>query len=48
MPEKVRVGLIGCGGIARRHVEWFLDQADCEIVGLCDLSEEATQGRLSE
>ena len=43
MSDKVRVGLIGCGGIAGRHVQWFLAESNCEIVGLCDLSDEAIE-----
>lgn len=48
MSDKVRVGLIGCGGIAKRHVDWFLAEENCDIVALCDLSEEATAARKEE
>ena len=37
----VRVGLVGCGGIAKRHVSWFLERPECEITAVCDTSEEA-------
>jgi predicted dehydrogenase len=48
MSDKVRVGLIGCGGIAGRHVQWFLAEENCEIAGLCDLSDEAIEKRKGE
>ena len=25
MAEKVRVGLIGCGGMANAHIKWLMD-----------------------
>ena len=47
MSDRVKVGLIGCGGISRRHVEWFLDHPSCEIVALCDPVSEAVEERES-
>ena len=41
MPDIARIGLIGCGGIAGRHVQWLMGRGDCEIVALCDTSSEA-------
>ncbi len=35
--RKVRVGIIGTGGIARAHIQNYLIQPDVEIVGGCDL-----------
>jgi len=43
MSETVRVGLIGCGAIARRHIEWFLERPECEVVALCDVSRPAAE-----
>ena len=33
----VRIALIGCGGISRRHIQWLLEREDCEIPLLCDI-----------
>lgn len=40
--EKLKIGIIGCGGIANnKHFPALLSQADkCEIIGFCDLIEE--------
>ena len=38
--ERVRVGFIGIGLIGRRHLLDFQAQADCEIAGICELSDE--------
>jgi predicted dehydrogenase len=35
------VGLIGCGGISKRHVSWFLERPECDISAVCDTSEDA-------
>ena len=35
--KKMRVGIIGCGWIARYHVKSYLNQPDVEIVAGCDL-----------
>ena len=35
--KKVRVGIIGCGGIARAHIRAYLRQPDVEIVAACDV-----------
>jgi predicted dehydrogenase len=39
----VRVGLIGCGKISGRHVNWFLDHPDCAIAALCDVDADAAR-----
>lgn len=36
--EKVRIGFIGCGGIAQGHLRRVLEHGGAEIVGLCDPS----------
>jgi len=38
--ERVRVGFIGVGLIGRRHLLDFQAQADCEIAGICEVSDE--------
>ena len=41
MPTKLRVGVIGCGGIAKQiHLPSLHDIEECEIVAVCDLIEE--------
>ena len=39
MERKVRVGIIGCGGIANAHAKAYLRQPDVEIVAGADLVE---------
>jgi predicted dehydrogenase len=41
MASTVRVGLVGCGGMGRHHLDVLRALPDFEIVGLCDVSEEA-------
>ena len=36
MSTKLRVGVIGCGGIAKNHIRGYLDCGSYEIVGLAD------------
>ena len=44
MPEnKIRVAFIGCGGNARGHARRVAAQLDAEIIGICDVSEDAIQ-----
>ena len=38
--DRVRVGFIGIGLIGRRHLLDFQAQADCEIAGICEVSDE--------
>ncbi len=38
---KVRVGIIGTGGIAQGHIKRLLANPDAEITGLCDIRPEA-------
>jgi len=37
--SKLRIGIIGCGGIARRHVENLNAIPEVELVALCDTSD---------
>jgi predicted dehydrogenase len=41
MSTKLRVGVIGCGGIAHNHIRGYLDSGRYEIVGLADLDDSA-------
>ena len=38
--SKVRVAILGCGGMAGAHAKRFKDNPDVAIVALCDVSEE--------
>ena len=35
--EKLRIGIIGCGGIANQHIQAYLRRDDIEITALCDI-----------
>ena len=35
--KPIRIGIIGCGGIARRHIEAYLTMPDVVIVAACDI-----------
>ena len=38
MEKKIRVGLIGCGGIANgKHMPSLKKVAECEMVAFCDI-----------
>ena len=37
--KKLRIGIIGTGGISGSHIEAYLNQPDVEIVAGCDLIE---------
>lgn len=39
--KQVRVGFIGCGGMARHHMSAMLDRGDTSISALCEPSKEA-------
>lgn len=34
--EPLRLAMIGCGGIARRHAEWLRDEPRAQVVACCD------------
>lgn len=38
--SKVRMAILGCGGMAGGHARRFAAHSDVEIVGLCDVSQE--------
>jgi len=35
--QKLRIGIIGTGGIARKHMQAYLNQTDVEIAAACDV-----------
>jgi predicted dehydrogenase len=39
--SKVRIGIIGTGGMAQGHIKRLLQNPDAEIAALCDIREEA-------
>ncbi|MEZ4657678.1 MAG: Gfo/Idh/MocA family oxidoreductase [Caldilineaceae bacterium] len=41
MSDKLRVGVIGCGGISRNHVSGYLTTGRYDVVALADLNESA-------
>jgi len=41
LDKKVRVGIIGCGGISRKHISDFLAHPEAEIAALVDTSDES-------
>lgn len=41
--KKVRMGFIGCGGMARHHISTMLERNDTQIAAVCEPSKEAYQ-----
>ena len=42
--DKIRIGLIGCGGIMNgAHIPGYLNDKNCEITAICDISEAALE-----
>ena len=41
MADKIRIGMIGCGGIAHGHVRRLLEVPEAEIVALNDISQDS-------
>ena len=41
--KKVRMGFIGCGGMARHHISTMLERGDTQIAAVCEPSKEAYQ-----
>ena len=44
MGDRLRVGVIGCGGMARNHVSGYINSGRYEVVALADLNDEAMAG----
>ena len=38
--EKVRLGIIGTGGISNEHLKWYKQNPNVELVAFCDIDEE--------
>lgn len=37
--KRLRVGIIGAGGIARTHTDYFKKFSDVEVLAACDVNE---------
>jgi predicted dehydrogenase len=48
VPEKLRVGLIGCGYISYQHGPAWLASTDAELVAVCDQDEARARARAAE
>jgi predicted dehydrogenase len=46
--SKVRMAILGCGGMAGAHAQRYRDNDDVEIVALCDIKEEIVQGYIDK
>ena len=46
--RKLRVGMIGAGGISRVHCEGWKKLADCELVAITDIRQDAAKKRAEE
>ena len=44
----IRVGIIGCGGIGRRHIEAYLTMPDVVIVAACDIVPGRAEALMTE
>jgi predicted dehydrogenase len=42
--SKVKMAILGCGGMSGEHAKRYKNHPDVEIVGLCDVSTEIVQG----
>jgi len=40
MSDKIKVGIIGTGGISNEHISAYLKNADVELYAFCDINEE--------
>ena len=43
MKQKLRLGFVGCGGIAQVHMKNFVNNNQAEIVAFCDKNEIAAK-----
>ena len=46
--EKVRMGIIGCGRIADLNILGYLDHPQCELMAVCDISEDLARQRVKQ
>ncbi len=40
MSEKIKLAIVGCGGMSHAHGGWLNDIPEAEVVGLCDINRE--------
>jgi len=46
--DKVRFGLVGCGGMGRAHLGAIKEISDTELVGVCDVNKEQAENTAKE
>lgn len=46
--SKIKMTILGCGGMSGEHAKRYKNHPDVEIVGLCDVSEEIVQGYIDK
>ncbi|HEX8550802.1 MAG TPA: Gfo/Idh/MocA family oxidoreductase [Abditibacteriaceae bacterium] len=46
--SKVKMAVLGCGGMSGEHARRFKNNADVEIVALCDVSEDVVNGYIEK
>ncbi len=46
--DRIRLGVIGVGNIARLNVQGYLDHPNCDVVALCDATIERAEGLAKE
>lgn len=46
--KKLKVGVIGAGGMARHHIKAYCDNPIVEVVALCDTNIKAAENRAKE
>lgn len=48
MGTPVRIGLVGCGAISKRHIDWLSAKEECSVAALCDINEDNLTGRRAQ
>lgn len=48
MTEKIKLGFIGCGGMASTHMKAIAPREDAEIVAFCDIDPVKIEARMAE
>src|SRR5215472_3502203 len=41
--DRVRLGFVGCGGVAQQHFKGLAELPDAEMVAFCDINAEAAE-----
>lgn len=44
----LRIGILGCGGISRRHISALLEHEDAAVVAFCDVAQGSIDARLND